>query len=359
MSPDGAIPQILPRARVATWGYDIDMHASWSVSETLVEGCVERQLGLAPAWLRHEVAPRRLRGAAERQVREDLARVANIEFAREFRRACPLAGAELEDYAFKLLPIGVAQWLVTSLRFRGGDLDWPFVQIDHSTISIVDRNGWEIVERALADAYAHLAPRAIRIFDPDDGELRALSHRRVACDVRIFAATLGQLRSVELPPSSTAIEVTRVEAVSSDSYARYREVYEELRGRSPIHRPRSVWHEEQDDLSAAARNGLVVEVHLDGEWAGLFAYTPTSELFFDGLCVLEAALTAAARGRGLAAHVHRRMADLVDAPDDAVLYGHVVEGNEPSARAAMRAGRRLSGAYRFVDLRGWRPRSRV
>lgn len=328
------------------------MNATWTASDTLIDGCVERQLGFAPAWLRHEVPARRLREAAERQVRDDLTRVANIEFAREFRAACPLAEAELEDYAFKLLPIGVSQWLVTSLRFRGRDLDWPFVQIDHSTISIVDRNGWEIVERALSDAYGHLRPRAIRVFDARDDELRALSGRPVACDVRIFAATLGQLRTVELPPSAVALEVTRVERVSDESFARYRAIYEDLRGRDDIHAPTRVWFEDHADLDAAAREGVVAEVSVDGAWAGLFAYAPASELFFDGLCVLEAALGLAARGRGLAAHVHRRMAELAGVADDAVLYGHVAEGNEPSARAAMRAGRRLSGAYWFVDLRG-------
>lgn len=327
------------------------MHASWSISEGLVESCVERQLRFAPGWLRHEVPAPRLHEAAERQVREDLARVANIDFARDFQAHCPHPAAELEDYAFKLLPIGVAQWLVTSLRFRGGDLEWPFVQVDQSTIPIVDRNGWEILERAVADAYGHIAPRAIRIFDGDDATLRALSLRPVDCDVRIFAATLGQLRAVELPPLPHAIEVVRTAELNDEVFARYQAIYEGLRERSPIHRPRMVWYEDHADFAEALRDGLVAQVRVDGEWAGLFAYTPASELFFDGLCVLEACLTPAARGRGLAAHVHQRMATMVAAPDDAVLYGHVVEGNEPSARAAMRAGRRLSGAYWFVDLR--------
>lgn len=328
------------------------MHATWSVSEALVESCVERQLGMVPAWLCHEVHPRRLHAAAERQVRDDLARVANLEFARDFQAHCPYPAAELEDYAFKLLPIGVAQWLVTSLRFRGGDLEWPFVQVDQSTIPIIDRNGWQILEKALEDAYGHIAPRAIRLFAPHDDELRALSGRPVACDVRIFAATLGQLRSVELPAPADSIEVIRLSEVGEDVFARYRTIYEGMRERSPIHRPRMVWYQDRADFDVALQGGVVAEVRLGGEWAGLFAYSPASELFFDGLCVLEAALTPAARGRGLAAHVHRRMAAMVADADDAVLYGHVAEGNEPSARAAMRAGRRLSGTYWFVDLRG-------
>lgn len=169
--------------------------------------------------------------------------------------------------------------------------------------------------------------------------------------MRIFAATLGQLRSVELPPSSTAIEVTRVEAVSSDSYARYREVYEgfEVDRRSIGHARCGTRSKTTSRLRRGT--GWSWKEPLDGEWAGLFAYTPTSELFFDGLCVLEAALTAAARGRGLAAHVHRRMADLVDTPDDAVLYGHVVEGNDDGASRDARRAAAL-GAYWFVDLRG-------
>lgn len=326
------------------------MCPTWAVSESLVTSCVERQLGFAPAWLRRQVDGERLRRSAERQVREDLARVASLEFARGFQQACPHPRAELEDYAFKLLPIGVRQWLVTSLRFRGGDLAWPFVQVDHSTIAIVDRNGWTIVERALGDAYGHIAPKAIRIFDASDVLLRELSGRPVTCDVRFYAATLGELRSIELPPLDVALEVRPVARVSDDGFRRYCAIYEGLRGVSAIHRPTSVWHEKLEDLADAARDGVVAEVFVEGEWAGLFAYLPLSELFFDGLCVLEAALAPAARGRGIAAHVHRRLVDVVAAPDEAVLFGHIAEGNEPSARAALRAGRRAAGAYWWIDL---------
>ncbi len=283
-------------------------------------------------------------------MRADLERVASLEFARSFRSACPHPQTELEDYAFKLLPIGVTQWLVTSLRFRGGDLTWPFVQIDHSTIPIVDRNGWEIVERALADAYGHIDLRAIRIFDESDEGLRELSRRQVTCDVHFYAATLGELRTIELPALAARLEVRPVATVTDEAFARYVAIYEDMRTRSPIHRPTSVWHEKLDDLVDAARDGIVAEALVDGEWAGLFAYLPFQELFFDGLCVLEAALARNARGRGIAAHVHRRMVELATAPDDAVLFGHIAEGNDPSARAAMRAGRRTAGAYWWIDL---------
>ncbi len=326
------------------------MSASWSVSEHLVDRCVERSLEQAPRWLRHDLDAAHLRRAAERQVREDLDRVANPDFARGFQRACPYPTAELEDYAFKLLPIGVTQWLVTSLRFYGGDVTWPFVQLDHATIPIVDRNGWQIVDKALSEAYGHIAPRAIRVFAETDERLRELSLRPVRCDVRYLAATLGQLRSVELATPPPGLAVEPVERVSPESFDRYREVYERMRERSPIHRPNQIWLQTREELDAAARNGALAEVKVDGSWAGLFAYQAASDLCFDGFCVLEAALAETFRGRGIAAHVHRRMVELLAGPDDAVLFGTVLEGNEPSARAAMRSGRRASGAYWFVDF---------
>jgi hypothetical protein len=328
------------------------MTATWSVSDELVERCVECLLVQAPRWLHHEVGAERLRNAAERQVREDLERVANVDFARGFQRACPHERAELEDYAFKLLPIGVKQWLVTSLRFYGGDVTRPFVQLDHTTISIVDRNGWQIVERALRDAYGHLALPRMRVFGASDEPLRDLSQRAVHCDLRYLAATLGQLRRVELPECGADLRLERVTALSDDSFERYREIYRGMRSRSAIHRPMQVWHQGRADFDKALAGGLVVEVLVDGAWAGLFAYTPGSDLCFDGFCVLEAALAERVRGRGIAAHVHRRMVEMLAAPDDAVLFGTVVEGNDPSARAAMRSGRRVSGAYWFVDLDG-------
>jgi hypothetical protein len=323
---------------------------SWSASESLVERCIDRQLEKTPRWLEHEVGDRRLRSAVERQVRNDLTKVANAEFARDFRRACPHPRAELEDYAFKLLPIGVTQWLVTSLRFLGRDVTWPFVQIDHSTVSIVDRNGWEIVEKALAEAYGHLSPRAIRVYDESDAQLVELSRRAVRCDLRYFAATVGQLRKVELPACQVTARLERVRDVSEDWFARYAAIYEGMRARSAIHRPSAVWHESLEDLRAAARDGLVAAVWVDGEWSGLFAYRPATDLCFDGWCVLEAALVPEVRGRGLAAHVHGAMVDLLETADDDVLFGTVMEGNDASARAAMRAGRRTSGAYWLVDL---------
>jgi L-amino acid N-acyltransferase YncA len=111
--------------------------------------------------------------------------------------------------------------------------------------------------------------------------------------------------------------------------------------------------EDEESLRACADQGLLFEVFVDGEPAGVVAGVRADDHAMRGFSVQELCLDPEHRGRRLAPATVQRLVDEVPADDGDVLWGTIHPANVPSLRNALSVGRVMVGGYVWVTPRGW------
>ncbi len=112
--------------------------------------------------------------------------------------------------------------------------------------------------------------------------------------------------------------------------------------------------EDAESLAACADEGLLFEVLLDGEPAGVVAAVRDDAHGMSGFSVEELCLDADSRGRRLAPGVLQRLVDELPAEDGDVLWGTIHPDNAPSLRNSASVGREVVGGYAWVTPAGLR-----
>ena len=110
--------------------------------------------------------------------------------------------------------------------------------------------------------------------------------------------------------------------------------------------------EDAESLAASADEGLLFEVLLDGEPAGVVAAVRDDAHGMSGFSVEELCLDTVRRGRRLAPGVLQRLVDELPAEDGDVLWGTIHPDNAPSLRNSVSVGREVVGGYAWVTPAG-------
>lgn len=97
--------------------------------------------------------------------------------------------------------------------------------------------------------------------------------------------------------------------------------------------------ENREDFAEYAANGLLFDVLVDGEWAGVIAAEIGSRRGLPGAVVAELVLAQPFRGRGLGSQLSTLLARSVPLDDHELLVGTIHVDNYGAYRAALRAGR--------------------
>jgi len=112
-------------------------------------------------WLSAETVEANLRGELE----EDLERLHSDALAAEFAHYCPVAGARAEDYKNRLLNVGGLE-LLTGIRFLGGDLAQPFVDVMYQNEAVLTSEHLGAAQNAIRQEYAVFRPVRTRFYVP-------------------------------------------------------------------------------------------------------------------------------------------------------------------------------------------------
>jgi L-amino acid N-acyltransferase YncA len=110
--------------------------------------------------------------------------------------------------------------------------------------------------------------------------------------------------------------------------------------------------EDEESLAECAAEGLLCEVVVDGEPAGVVAALPEDGHGVTGYVVQELCLDAGHRGRGLAAPVLQHLVRMLTADEGATLWGTIHPDNVASLRNALRIGRQKTGGFVWVTPPG-------
>jgi L-amino acid N-acyltransferase YncA len=305
----------------------------------------ELQAWYAPATLAAQVAAD-LAGAA--------AMVGDLEFAASFQRDVGLA-IEVDDLAWanRVLDLSGGGWALTGIRYRGLDRGLPFVDVVATSA--------EATPAAVADVAAQVAatydvfrPRCVRFDVPDpDAMVAALPggvrETSAEVDQYVVAGLVTSLRERPTGPSYDRVALRGGEAGALA--ARAAAIYTELHDVDPRTR---LWAgpEGAESLAACAAEGLLFEVLVDGEPAGIVAALREDAHGLRGYVVQELCLDAAHRGRGLAAPVLQHLVRALPAGDGATLWGTIHPDNTASLRNALGIGRRKIGGFVWVTPPG-------
>jgi GNAT superfamily N-acetyltransferase len=163
-------------------------------------------------------------------------------------------------------------------------------------------------------------------------------------ELRQVVGLVGVLRARPVPPQLSTSPRT-----DTEFYPRYKSIHEAQVAAEPDH-ARHARCEDEDDLAELAGTGLLHDVLVNGEWAGIIAAEPDSRRGVRGATVVELLLTPDHRGRGFGKHLSTLLAKAVPLDDDACLMGTIHSDNVRAYRSAISAGRVDVGGEVRIDL---------
>ena len=287
-------------------------------------------------------------------LRVEADRVGDEIFGAEFRDAVGVdASPDPADWANRRLDLGPVGWAVTGIRFRGLDVSRPFVDVV-ATSETPTPDGLAVVADAVTPAYTSFVPLALRVDVPDPDGLRAAleADRRFgkgSVDQYVVAGAVADLRDARRAASYDAVSLHPGDPV--ELAGRVAAIYAELTRRDPELR-RWATPEDADSLAGCAEEGLLFEVRVAGEPAGVVASVRDDRHGLSGFGVEELCLDAGVVGRRLASGVVQRLVDELPAADGDVLWGTIHPDNAPSLRNALSVGREVVGGYVWVTPAG-------
>ncbi len=288
-------------------------------------------------------------------------RVANDGFGAEFRDALGPEGRghppvpDALDWANRRLDLPGGGWVVTGIRFRGRDAARPFVDVVATTASPTP-DDLTVIAASIGPAYQAFAPLCLRVDAPDAPglveSLAADGRFGPGCrvDMHVAAGIVGDLRGHPRAPSYDRVTLRAGDPGRLSQ--RVTGIYAEVGALEP---GLATWAnpEDEDSLRACADEGLLFEVVVDGEPAGVVAAVREDDHGMRGFSVQELCLDPAHRGRRLASPTVQRLVDELPADDGDVLWGTIHPANAPSLRNALSIGRVLVGGYVWVTPGGW------
>jgi GNAT superfamily N-acetyltransferase len=135
-----------------------------------------------------------------------------------------------------------------------------------------------------------------------------------------------------------------------EMYDAYKAIYDRDLATDPD-RARMATPEDRDDLVEIAGNGLLFDVRVDGEWAGVIAAELDARRGISGAIVRELVLEHRFRRCGIGHQLSMLLAREVPLDDHELLVGTIHAANVGAYRAALRAGRVDVGGEIVIPIR--------
>jgi GNAT superfamily N-acetyltransferase len=275
------------------------------------------------------------------QLERDLDWLKNLDEA--FERNMPVPGTTPGMYNHRVLKVAGMQ-VMLGIRFRGGDITIPFVDLVRSSQVIANAVQVTAICDLVRREFAIFKPLMVRFYQPAHLEFQ-IHLPGSSGDKRVLAAPLTTMLAHPKPEGLERVSVRRTNDL--EFYPRYAETYASIYQERPWLPHESNTHS-LEDMQEYLEIAQVFEVFVDGQWAGITGGEPHSDEFaLKGFVVIEMLLAKFARGQGLGAAVQYRLAEALQPssqPID-VLYGTIGCKNPPMLKTAARVGR--------VDLGGW------
>lgn len=287
------------------------------------------------------------RRALEAHVDQALGWCDDEAWAASFAAGCPVEGARPRDYLQRVLPLPGGGEVVAGIRFLGGDVRQPFVELVAWDRPLAPP--WPALALALRAAFSRFAPPRARLCVPAGNRP---PDPRAEPDLHLVAGPVRALRDGLRPagggPAGGA-RVERLTALEDARFAAYEREFAAWRAQAGV-LAGHVFPEARASLERCLADGALVSLTVDGAWAGLAGARRATLWALEGYEVVEELVTAGFRGRGLAPSLQRGLIDALDPGHDLQLFGTIHAANAPSLATARRCGRRVVATTWFVPL---------
>jgi L-amino acid N-acyltransferase YncA len=280
------------------------------------------------------------------QLELDLDRLENL--GEGFERNMPVPGATPAMYNHRVHEVAGMR-VMLGIRFRGGDISIPFVDLVRSSQAITSAAQVEAICDLVRQEFAIFKPLKVRFYQPSHLEFQ-IDVPGSSGDKRVLAAPLTTMLAQPKPDGLERVNLRP--ANDLEFYPRYLDTYATIYQERPWLPTESSTHS-LEAMQEYLEIAQVHEIFVDGQWAGITGGEPHSDEFaLKGFVVIEMLLAKFARGQGLGAAVQYRLAEALQtssAPED-VLYGTIGSNNPPMLKTAARVGRLDLGGWIWVNL---------
>lgn len=266
-----------------------------------------------------------------------LDRLTDPAFARLFSDHIELPDIEVSDYNHRLVRSAKGQ-LIGGIRFYGGDVSRPFVEIIAH-----DFQNLEALQDCVAAEWAGFSPLHLRVILASGTELPPFAH----VDMTIYA---GRLRDMPPPDSRVSlVPFDEVDEAVSMVATRYAKI-----AKADLRLGRNLSAADEADLKAWHANNQLcaIRVRLHGAetTVGLFAAAPGKVEWIEGEEVNEEVVLSAYSGHGYATSAQLAWVTRSGLDPNSLLIGTIDRLNLASRRSAEKAGRAALLDYVFVSL---------
>jgi hypothetical protein len=280
----------------------------------------------------------------------ELRRVGDADFGAGFRRDVGLDVGTPLDWANRRLDLAAGAWAVTGIRFRGGDLSRPFVDVI-ATSETPTPDGLAALAEAVVPAYDEFNPRCLRVDVPDPAGLTATVEedsrfgRPSGVDMYVVAGLVDVLLERPRVPAYDRIVLRR--GAAEPLAERVADIYRGLGERNP---ELVLWAtpEDAESLAECETEGLLFEVVVEGDPAGVVAAVRDDAHGMRGFSVQEICLDVQHLGQRLAPGVMDHLLESLPAGQGDVLWGTIHPDNAASLRNALSVGRGIVGGYAWI-----------
>ena len=235
--------------------------------------------------------------------------------------------------------------LIAAINFRDVSGAMPYIRILRSTAAPGTISDWSGLRLCLAGVFREFKPHAVLFFHPDhvplDAPTTGIDDHLLAAPAQVIATS---------PPAAGLERVELRRSITVDFYPRYQAIYEAVYVARPALRG-EVRTETRESLADCLALGLLSEIFIDGNWAGVLAADQRSVMGIQGVYLVEIVLAQEVRGQRLGPAVHQRFArEIVEARPAQIVLGTISDKNPWSRRTALRAGRIEIGAWHWAGL---------
>lgn len=289
-----------------------------------------------------------------RWLEPSLALVGDAEWGGQIRDMVQLPIQDPLAWANRRIELSGGHWVVAGIRFRGRDIEKPFVDIIQTSLS-PETEGIAALGEVLP-YFSEFSPLCLRVALPDPQPwLRLLAQGtveefQVTPDLLVVASPVHEMLAQPLARTYNQVLLTPCAPVQAAE--RVAAIYEELKELRP---QLNQWATPADaeDLEDAAEEGLLFEIQVNGMPAGVLAAEREDAYGFTGFCIQEIALGAAHRGQQVGVAALQRLCRRISTCTDEVLWGHIHPANVMSLRNAQASGRQVVAAHMWVTPAGY------
>ncbi len=258
----------------------------------------------------------------------DIERGLNNDFAEKYQKKCFVENTSPNDYKIRYFEFESGLKLLAGIRFRGLDIEKPYVALLHRNASIREL---PFISNFVKDEFRIFRPKALLYHQSSHivGHSIPIEHK----DKQIL---LGGIAEISNHSVNDFITIER--AVDSSFYQQYRDEYALFHKQYP-ERSDFARAESNEDIESHLKNAQVYLIKIANVFSGVFITMKESVLGAEGYYVIENFLFESSRGKGYAPQIQSLVCKELLLLGGKVLFGSIYPNNLASYTAAIRSGR--------------------